>query len=185
MAKHNIHSPLTFNVSQLMREEIGARRDHPFAEDLLELHEHEVLRDITGTVRLTRTLVGVYVEASVTGMVTTQCVRCLQPAYVRVDFRFTEEYVATVDATTGVALNHPEAEDDAFVIDEHHLLDLGLAVREYTLLELPMRPLCKADCRGLCAGCGVDLNVTTCQCHQEAVDERFSALKALLDQSSE
>lgn len=185
MAKHNTHSPLTFNVAQLLQEEIGARRDHRFTEPRLLLHEHEVLSDITGTARFTRTLVGVYVTATIAGMVGVQCVRCLSPAYVAVDFTFTEEYVATVDVGTGVALNHPEAEDDAFTIDEHHLLDLGLAVREYTLLELPMQPLCRVDCRGLCAGCGVDLNVEACRCEQEPVDERFAALKALLNRSSE
>jgi len=185
MAKHK-HSPLTFNVAQLLREEVGSRRHHEFTEEVLPLHERESLRNIAGTARFTRTPSGVYVESTVTGVIHCDCMRCLQPARVAITVTFTEEYVASVDVTTGASLvKHvdDDEDDDRFFIDEHHLLDLGVALREYALLELPMRPLCKSDCRGLCAGCGVDLNVETCRCHQEPVDERFAALKALLDSS--
>ncbi|MBM4412322.1 MAG: DUF177 domain-containing protein [Chloroflexi bacterium] len=185
MAKHK-HSPLTFNVAQLLREEVGSRRHHEFTEEVLPLHERESLRNIAGTARFTRTPSGVYVESTVTGVIHCDCMRCLQPARVAITVTFTEEYVASVDVTTGASLvKHvdDDEDDDRFFIDEHHLLDLGVALREYALLELPMRPLCKSDCRGLCAGCGVDLNVEACRCHQEPVDERFAALKALLDSS--
>ena len=186
MAKHK-HSPLTFNVAQLLREEVGSRRHHEFTEGLLQLHERETLQDIVGTARFTRTPDGVYVESTVSGVIHCDCMRCLQSARVAITVTFTEEYVASVDVTTGANLvktiDTEDDDDDRFFINEQHLLDLGEALREYALLELPMRPLCKSDCRGLCAGCGVDLNVETCRCHQEPVDERFAALKALLDSS--
>jgi uncharacterized protein len=187
MAKHKL-SPLTFNVAQLLREEVGSRRQHEFTEDHLQLHDRESLQNIVGSARFTRTPAGVYVESTVSGVIHCDCMRCLQPARVAITVTFTEEYVASVDVTTGANLvkrtdTNEEDDDDRFFINEQHLLDLGEALREYALLELPMRPLCKSDCRGLCAGCGVDLNVETCRCHQEPVDERFAALKALLDSS--
>ncbi|MFN5059202.1 MAG: YceD family protein [Chloroflexota bacterium] len=186
MAKQK-HSPLTFNVAQLLREEVGSRRQHEFTEDHLQLHDRESLQNIVGTARFTRTPAGVYVESTVSGVIHCDCMRCLQPARVAITVTFTEEYFASVDVTTGANLvKHIDTEDDdddRFFVNEQHLLDLGEALREYALLELPMRPLCKSDCRGLCAGCGVDLNVETCRCHQEPVDERFAALKALLDSS--
>lgn len=181
--KRKDRSPLTFNVAQLLREPIGARRQHDFDEDALSLYDNEVFRGIHGHAHFTRTLAGVYVKCTADGTVTTQCVRCLQPALVAVHVDFVEEYIATVDVNTGAALPKPD-EDDVFFIDEHHMLDLGLAVREYALLEIPISPHCKDDCRGLCTGCGVDLNVEACRCHTEPTDERFAALKALLKQSS-
>lgn len=181
--KRKDRSPLTFNVAQLLRETIGARRKHEFSEEALPLHDNEVFRGIHGHAHFTRTLAGVYIKCTADGTVTTQCVRCLQLAQVVVSLDFVEEYISTVDVNTGAALPKPD-EDDVFFIDEHHMLDLGLAVREYALLEIPISPHCKDDCRGLCTGCGVDLNVESCRCHEEPNDERFAALKALLKQSS-
>jgi uncharacterized protein len=181
--KRKDRSMLTFNVAQLLREPIGARRKHDFTEETLPLHDNEVFRGIRGQAQFTRTLVGVYVQCIADGSVSTQCVRCLQPAQVAVHLDFVEEYMSTVDVNTGAALPKPE-EDDVFLIDEHHMLDLGLAVREYALLDIPISPHCNANCRGLCTGCGVDLNVEVCRCHEEPNDERFAALKALLNRSS-
>ncbi|MCE2849935.1 MAG: YceD family protein [Roseiflexaceae bacterium] len=181
--KRKDRSPLTFNVAQLLREPIGARRQHDFTEDSLQLYDNEFIRDIHGHVHFTRTLAGVYVKCRAVGNVTTQCVRCLQPAHVRVELDFVEECIATVDVNTGAALPKPE-EDDVFLIDEHHMLDVGVAIREYALLEIPISPHCKDDCRGLCTGCGVDLNLEVCRCHEESNDERFAALRALLNKTS-
>ena len=179
------HSPLTYNVSQLLREEPGSRREYAFTESTLHLHEGEELRDIAGAARFTRTELGVFVDATASGNVSTTCMRCLQPALVAVEVTFVEQYRATVDVTTGasIAADRGEADedDDAFIIDERHFLDIGSALREYAILEMPMRPLCKPDCLGLCAGCGVDLNQESCRCSESPVDERFAALQALLD----
>lgn len=178
------HTPLTYNVSQLLREESGSRRDYVFAETLLQLHEGEVLRDITGEARFTRTESGIYVDVTASGIVSTTCMRCLQPAFVAIDVTFAEQYRATVDVTTGASIAHDaEEDDDAFIIDERHFLDIGEALREYAILEMPMRPLCKPTCLGLCAGCGVDLNQESCRCSETPVDNRFSALQALLDRT--
>jgi uncharacterized protein len=178
------HSPLTYNVSQLLREEPGSRREYAFTESALHLHEGEELRNIAGAARFTRTELGVYVDATASGIVSTTCMRCLQPALVAIDVTFAEQYRATVDVTTGssIAADHEEGDDDdAFLIDERHFLDMGSALREYAILEMPMRPLCKPECLGLCAGCGVDLNQESCRCSEAAVDDRFAALQALLD----
>lgn len=59
------------------------------------------------------------------------------------------------------------------------VIDLGGAIQEQLLLSLPVKPLCGAECKGLCNGCGVDLNRTACSCKNEAVDPRFAILKNL------
>lgn len=52
-------------------------------------------------------------------------------------------------------------------------------VEEQLLLELPMKPLCRPDCRGLCPRCGADRNSAPCGCREEG-DERLAKLKSLL-----
>ncbi len=58
-------------------------------------------------------------------------------------------------------------------------VDLGQAVVDQVVLALPLAPLCRESCRGLCPDCGQDLNITSCRCAGERVDPRFAALKNL------
>jgi uncharacterized protein len=68
-------------------------------------------------------------------------------------------------------------DDDAYVLADD-ILDLEPLARDAVLLELPLAPLCKEDCRGLCPQCGANLNLDTCSCAPPA-DPRWSALDAL------
>jgi len=70
-------------------------------------------------------------------------------------------------------------EDDAYVLADD-ILDLEPLARDAVLLELPLAPLCKEDCLGLCPQCGANLNLETCSCAPPA-DPRWSALDVLLD----
>jgi len=172
---------LKFNVAQLLREEVGSRRSYEFAEDSLPLDAETALRKIEGTVRFTRTASGVLGDASAHGVVETLCMRCLNPATMQIDLHFRDEFHSKIEVNTGVPLPKPD-EEDPFYISESHLVDLGEAIREYALLEMPMQPLCKPDCKGICPTCGADLNAEPCNCQSDQTDERFAALKALLEQ---
>lgn len=81
-----------------------------------------------------------------------------------------------------------EAELEAADLDESYLggdvVDLMELVREQLLLALPHKPLCRADCRGLCPRCGVELNHETCSCEDDTVDPRLTVLAGLkIDES--
>ena len=58
-------------------------------------------------------------------------------------------------------------------------IDLTEAIQEQILLSLPLKPLCREECRGLCPRCGEDLNRGACGCEGQAVDPRFAALAQL------
>jgi uncharacterized protein len=60
-------------------------------------------------------------------------------------------------------------------------LDTAPLFQEQVLLNLPMKPLCRADCKGLCPKCGVDRNARSCDCAVESIDPRWSALAGLKD----
>ena len=80
-----------------------------------------------------------------------------------------------MDINSGTPLEIPE-EPDSFIIDEHHILDLKEAIRQNALLAVPMKPLCRADCAGLCQICGKDLNKGNCDCAKDNIDPRWSKL---------
>jgi uncharacterized protein len=58
-------------------------------------------------------------------------------------------------------------------------MDLTEPVRQALLVALPMRPLCREDCKGLCVVCGANLNYVDCGHRQEEADKRWDALRAL------
>lgn len=179
----HIDKPMTdlkFNVAQLLREDVGARRNYTFAEDALPLDDETTLRQLDGKVRFTRTQTGVLGDVDAHGVVDMPCIRCLNPSQQQIELHFRDEFHSKIEVNTGVALPEPP-EEDPFYIDESHLVDLGEALREYALLELPMQPLCKADCKGLCPSCGADLNAGSCGCTTDEGDDRFDVLKSLLE----
>jgi uncharacterized protein len=96
-----------------------------------------------------------------------------------VPVEFEEEYFPVVDVVSGRSLSLTD-EPGCFTIDEHHILDLTEAVRQYALLALPMKTLCRQDCAGLCPTCGRNLNQGGCDCPPQSVDPRFSKLSNLL-----
>jgi uncharacterized protein len=67
---------------------------------------------------------------------------------------------------------------DAIFYDEP-VVRLHPIAEERVQMALPMKPLCRPDCRGLCSGCGIDLNLGACVCVRESIDPRWDALKAL------
>jgi uncharacterized protein len=134
---------LKFNVAQLLREPIGARRDYDFTERQLPLDETLVLRDIIGVVRFTRTASGVFAHIRANGLVSLVCVRSLEEFDYRVELDFADEFHSMVDVMTGVAVPKP-LEEDPFFLSELHMADVGEAIREYALLALPINPVSEA-----------------------------------------
>lgn len=173
-------SEFRFNVAQLLQESVGATRHYELDDKELALGEGSFVRPVKGHVRLTRTHKGVLADVDAHGAVELECARCLSPLSAEIAFPFGEEYYQTVVVNTGAALPRPE-EPDVFLIDETHKLDLAEAMREYGLLALPMLPLCRPDCAGLCPECGVNLNDEPEHMHEPEEDDRLMALKQLLE----
>ena len=73
-----------------------------------------------------------------------------------------------------------ETTDRRLVFEQNSpLLDLAAICWEELMLALPVTPLCRKDCKGLCAGCGVNLNEGMCACTEEEGDPRMAALRGL------
>jgi uncharacterized protein len=120
------------------------------------------------------------VRATYRGNFEVLCARCVEPVAVPLagefDLLFRPE---NADAEAGErAITEDETEIGYY---EKSGLELEDVVREQVLLSLPGRTLCQADCKGLCAHCGQNLNVKSCDCAESAGnhDPRWSALQGL------
>ena len=112
------------------------------------------------------------VRGRVTGVVWQECRRCLDPV---------ERWVGIDVTLLFVPLDLLE-EDDS----ETHRIELGVReidltpyVRDEVVLAIPAFAECRVDCRGLCAGCGENLNEAECKCSPGGMDPRWDALRAL------
>ncbi len=108
------------------------------------------------------------------------CGRCLDPYDFPIDAAFDLFYVPHAE-TEAAAGEEAEVEEDdlgtAYYRDER--IDLGQLLREQLYLAVPMKPLCRESCRGLCPQCGTNLNTGTCACTQTWTDPRLEVLRPL------
>ena len=167
-----------FNVSHLLRESSGSRRDYAVDEAITLADGAKV--DARGKVTLLKTHDGVWVSAVLESKVVVSCSRCLtdheQPVHIALEEEFFPRPEASSRAKT--AKGFPAGEQHR--IDESHILDLSDAASEYYALGVPMQPVCRDECAGLCLTCGVSLNETRCSCDSSPRDPRWSALLELV-----
>ena len=108
------------------------------------------------------------------------CGRCLEPLTLPVDADFDLRYHPRAENTGGGEDEREIEEDDlTTAFYENDEIDLGHLMREQFNLSLPMKPLCRDECRGLCPVCGTNLNRSTCDCKREWADPRLDALRKL------
>ncbi len=109
---------------------------------------------------------GVIVHGTISAPWTGECRRCLGPAF------------GVAEATIEEIYQVKPITDEAFTFDGD-AIDLGPMVRENLLVELPLAPVCRPDCAGLCPACGADRNTDPCSCDTAPSDPRWGGLDAL------
>lgn len=118
------------------------------------------------------------VEGRVETRVSLSCARCLAAYDAQLDSSFTIFYTKDrgVPQDEEVELTERELISATYEGDE---IDLAPEVAEHVIMELPVKPLCSENCRGLCSRCGIDLNNSSCDCDTKGGGSAFSALKNL------
>lgn len=130
--------------------------------DLARLDPEPVAGDLT----LESVVEGVLVTGSVRGGVTCKCARCLAEFGTELQVRVCELFAAP---------GHLEEEEDVHRVTGEEV-DLEPMLRDELTLALPLYPLCRDDCKGMCARCGRDLNDGACDCAEDTLDPRWAAL---------
>ena len=180
---------MEFKVSELEREPIEFDLElAPGAVDLGEeaeqtgplatagqaevIHEHRGPKDIVADIRL---------KGRFSGNFQVPCARCVEPVQIPLSSEFDLIFrpVAADSEALERSITAPETEIGYYQKDSLLLEDV---LREQVLLSLPVRTLCKPDCKGLCQRCGANRNTQTCSCEKGPSDPRWQALSGLRGQ---
>ncbi len=154
---------MIIDVQQLLKEPAGSRRRYELDGDGEP--------PVWGVVELVRTDRGVFVSGALRSTLRAICSRCLRPFDYPVKQQLEEEYLS-------------KAEEGSFAVNAWGEIDLSEAVRQYILLAVPMKPLCRPDCAGLCPGCGRDLNSGPCECRRDDIAPRMALLASRLKEGN-
>lgn len=114
------------------------------------------------------------VELTIGGVFT--CDRCLDEFEKDINSSYTMMYVTEERAAV-----KSEEVDVQVISPDTNFIDLGEDVRQYALLALPQKVLCRDECAGLCPVCGANRNRTTCNCRREEIDPRWEGLRKFLE----
>jgi uncharacterized protein len=128
--------------------------------------------DVSLDIRLESVMDGVLVSALLSAPLVAECGRCLQPVTDSLEVSFTELF-----------LYEPDPDDDEQPTVDGDLIDLEPIVHDAVVLALPLNPLCRDDCAGLCPRCGVRLDDAEPDHGHELTDTRWAALAALAEQN--
>lgn len=148
--------PFRINVGFLFNQPIGYIREIPFdfpqPIDLGVFH----FENLSGIAAFHRTQNGLRLLGDFKAQTNTTCARCLEDFPLKIETEFEEIFTYP---------NHPLSENEA-LIPENGFLDLEEMIGDYLMLEIPINPICREDCRGLCNECGQNLNLGICP-HQQ------------------
>ncbi|MDQ2814044.1 MAG: YceD family protein [Actinomycetota bacterium] len=208
--KHAPRSALVFDTRSLSRQAGSAltqSRTVPAPDDLrLELVYVPVGADVEIDVRFEAVTEGVLATGSGTAPLAGECARCLAPLNTTLTAGFQELYLYDDGPPRGSRGNQDKRrphdphdrreksdrydQDTELDDEERHLdgdlLDLEPAFRDAVVLALPISPLCRDDCPGLCAECGAPLaEAGPDHGHQDAIDPRWAGLKQLNGQQDQ
>jgi uncharacterized protein len=136
------------------------------------LHEHRGPKDVVADIRL---------KGSFSGRFQVPCARCVEPVQIPLSAEFDLIFRPAEADSEALerSITAPETEIGYYLKDSLLLEDV---LREQVLLSLPVRTLCKPDCKGLCQRCGVNRNSTACTCEKGPSDPRWEALAGLRGQ---
>lgn len=147
--------------------------------DLLALQgdgEAEFLAPLSIQLHVVREYDHIRVKGSIRTEVKLHCSRCLVDFTRAIDSGFTIFYSPAGDLPQDeeVELAEEDLVSVTYVGDE---IDFTHEIAEQVIMEIPYKPLCHAECRGICATCGADLNANPCDCPPAGAGFAFSALK--------
>lgn len=168
---------MQFNVSQLLKATIGSSRAYQIQE-VFDIINDGTKKPVRGEITLIRTDRSILVKGELNTEANVVCSRCLYVFAYPLSLKIEEEYypITDINNTTKPLMS---GKTGSFMINEHHIIDLTEAVRQYSLMAIPMKPLCMEKCAGLCPACGQNLNQSDCRCVPPKNDPRWEVLSNL------
>ncbi len=122
------------------------------------------------------------VNGSFNTTVKLSCSRCLVEYETTLKENFFLVYVKQIPGLEDLKENSEielKAQDMGYILFQGDEIDLKEGIQEQVVLSLPLKPLCKENCKGLCSNCAIDLNTNSCACHEIPQNSPFAALAKL------
>jgi len=145
----------------------------------LDVPGYALTEALAFTGRASRVGEDVTIEGSLTGSVDSQCSRCLNDFRMPVDMQVDLVFVPRIEPARDDAEEVDVDINAGFSYYDGISIDLLTEIRELVLVNLPIKPVCRDDCKGLCPRCGADLGVAPCRCGGEDDPSPFDKLKEL------
>lgn len=149
--------PFRLKLGFFLPQSVGYFHEFPFEFDHIRFDEEFSLDNFEGTVTANRTPQGLLLVGEFSGDTELECVRCLKTYTHRLNWEMTELYV----------FNRENVDEDNHLLPDNAEIDIEEFVFEDAQLDIPINPICKDDCQGLCQVCGADLNKGDCG-HKDA-----------------
>lgn len=173
---------MTINISNILGEEEGALRhfngEVSYSDTVYQGDELSFVSPLKVDCTLSKGRDCLYIMVDVCGKIQMPCSRCAKTFIHEIDLSFTEEIRDVNDLTD-------EQEVDIYTYQGNEI-KLDRIIYEQIILDIPIKRLCTANCKGLCPKCGVDLNDKKCNCDRDDdIDIRLLELKKLLPSKNE
>ena len=165
-------------LDQVREEPLDLDETKIVAPETLDRPELAGLSPVHWTGRVSFVDPGYLLRARLSYDQTLSCDRCLKPIVEHVEPEV--ELLVLVDGHPGAAGEHELQEGELGVLHlDGEILETDPILLEQLQLNLPMKPLCREDCQGLCPVCGIDRNTGSCSCEEKTSDPRWAALAAI------
>lgn len=166
---------MQINLSRLKLQPQGSEKfflEGPGSQYILEELGGRFLDKIVVDLQVENTGGMFLARGTVQTVLSLPCSRCL------VDFNLSVH--TDIDMTIVAASQADQlSEDEDAIVFHGDIVDLNTPVHEAIFMSIPIVPLCKEDCRGLCPVCGMDKNQGDCSCINQEIDPRWEKLKNL------
>ena len=159
---------LRINIGFIVHEELGYSREFEFDFPELKLEPDLHLKNLKATAKFSRTTQGLLLEMTTQALTPLQCARCLDMFGQQLDSQFTELF----------AFDERSTDEAELTVPRDGMIYLAPLLREYLILEIPIKPICKPDCSGIQTEEEGDQT-------EEFIDPRLAPLKDLLDNEAE
>lgn len=168
-------NPLRFNIGFVIHEEAGYSKQFDFSFEDLHIPPDLTLQNLSGSVTFGRTPQGILAKVQARALADSECVRCLDNFLQPLQTEFSELY----------AFDSRSVAEEGLLVPDDDQIDLAPLLREFLLLDMPIKPLCKPDCPGLDPETGEKRSKDTATRQDAPIDPRFAALKKMLDETEE
>lgn len=154
---------LKIKVAELLAKPLGESEEYELPQNLN--FEYEGIKNITpleGKIKLTNLGKEILADFFIKTSLRLICSRCLKEFDQKFILKFQEEYLRPEK------IKKSELDQTPFeFLIENYEIDVWPAIFDEIVLNLPLKPLCKKSCKGLCPNCGADLNKKKCKCRKD------------------